>query len=267
MKIGFIGTGNMATAMIKGILKGNICNPSQIIGSDRNKEALEKKKADLGISMTDDNKEVVLNSDIIFLSVKPQVMSSVLEEIKDAVSDEKIIVSIAAGIRLKTYEEKLGDRKIVRVMPNTPCLVGEMAAGFSPNKNVTEQEAKMIRTVLGSSGKAYQVEEDLLDAITGLSGSGPAFVARIIEWFAKAGVKNNIPEDIAYELTLKTFIGTAKLLEETKMSPEELITMVSSPNGVTIKGREVLEGSDAEKIIEETITTANKRSVELSKGI
>jgi len=259
-KLGFIGAGNMAFALIKAIKKANLA--SSIIASDVNKERLDFIKGELKIETTTDNKEVIEKSDIIFLAVKPQVMDSVLEEIKDT---NKLVISIAAGITIKKLQSKLKKARIVRVMPNTPCLVGEMAAGFAVGKKVTDKEIKTVEEVLNSAGKAFYLKEELIDAVTGLSGSGPAFVARLIEAFVEAGQKEGLNKDIATELALQTFKGTAKLLQESGMTPEELVKIVSSPNGTTVAGREILEKSDYKDILIKTIKRSTERSKELGK--
>ena len=263
MKIGFIGSGNMAKALMKGILDKNVCSKDDLISSDIFPEALERIKNDFRIRVTEDNNEVIQNSEIIFLAVKPQVMNKVLEEFENY--NDKTFISIAAGIQIKKIEEVLKNTKIVRVMPNTPCLVGEMAAGYTCNDKLNEEDKKNVKKILESSGIAFEMEESKLDAVTGLSGSGPAFVARLIESFTEAGVKNGLEKDVAYALSLKTFLGTAKLLEEMKLEPAELVKMVSSPNGTTVAGREVLESSDYKEIIEKTISRAKERSEELGK--
>ena len=265
-QIGFIGAGNMAYALMKGILDKGIYGSDDIIASDKDNSRLAALKKDLKVFTTKDNNEVIDKSNIIFLAVKPQIIGPVLDEIKERLSDDKIIVSIAAGIKIDFIESKIGDKKIVRVMPNTPCLVGEMAAGMSPNSQLNKTEAKKVKDILKSSGKVFQIEESLLDAVTGLSGSGPAFVARLIESFTKAGKDNNLPEDVSYELALKTFEGTAKLLAQNNMKPKELIDMVSSPNGTTVAGRSILESSDVNDVISKTITKATQRSKELGKN-
>ncbi|MBT3324326.1 pyrroline-5-carboxylate reductase [archaeon] len=264
MKIGFIGSGNMAKALMKGILDKGISSNEEIISSDIFPEALEFVKKEYSIKTTEDNKEVVRNSEIIFLAVKPQIMNEVLEGIKEEIN-EQLIVSIAAGVTLKQIEKVLEGKKIIRVMPNTPCLVGEMAAGFSVNEFVNEEELKKIETVLRCSGVAYNLEEKDLDAVTGLSGSGPAFVARLIEAFTEAGIENGLDKDVAYSLSLKTFLGTAKLLEEKGLEAGKLVEMVSSPNGTTVAGREILESSDYKEIIKKTINRAKERSIELGE--
>ncbi|MCK5283318.1 MAG: pyrroline-5-carboxylate reductase [Nanoarchaeota archaeon] len=260
-KIGFIGSGNMAQALIKAILDKGISK--DIISSDVDEKKLDDIKNRLKINTTKDNKEVVEKSDIIFIAVKPGDIGRILDEIKISI-DNKIIVSIAAGIKISYIESKIGDKKIARVMPNTPCLVGEMAAAFSP-KNLTNDEILTIESILSSAGRVFMLEEELLDAVTGLSGSGPAFVARLIQAFTEAGMENGLDKNVAYELSLKTFEGTAKLLAEKGMMPEELIKIVSSPNGTTVAGREILDNSDIKEIIKKTIKKAAERSKELGK--
>ncbi len=253
----------MAEALIKSFRKTEVAGA--IIGSDKSKERLDYIKKELGINITQDNIEVAKNSDIIFLSVKPQDMKNLLEEIKDEIKNQ-MIVSIAAGIKISFIESIIGARKIIRVMPNTPCLVQEMAAGFAINKHLTTDEKKFISTLLNSAGTASLLDEKDLDAVTGLSGSGPAFVAYLIKAMSDAGIQQGLSKDVALNLAIQTFIGTGRLLKETKITPDELIKMVSSPNGTTVAGMGVLEKSDVSEVIEKTIAAATKRSKELGKN-
>lgn len=257
-KIGFIGAGNMGFALIKAIQKAKLAKT--IIASDINQERLDFVKEQTKIDVTTDNREVIKEANIIFIAVKPQVIDSVLEGIKDT---DKLIISIAAGVILERLESKLKKARVIRVMPNTPCLVGEMAAGFAVGKRCKDSDIKIVEELLNSAGKAFYLKEELLDAVTGLSGSGPAFVARLIEAFIEAGQKQGLNKDIATELTLQTFKGTAKLLQESGMTAEELVKIVSSPGGTTVAGREILEKSDYKNIIIKTIDRATKRSKEL----
>ena len=259
-KIGFIGAGNMAFALAKAIKNANLAK--SIIASDVNKERTDFIKKELKINVTQNNREVVDGSDIIFIAVKPQVIDPVLDGIKDI---DKLVVSIAAGVKISRIEGKLKKARIVRVMPNTPCLVGEMAAGFAVSNKVTSGEVKIVEEILSAAGKAFYLKEDKLDAVTGLSGSGPAFVARLIEAFIEAGQKEGLSKDIATELSIQTFLGTAKLLRDSGMSPDELVKLVSSPNGTTVAGREILEKSDYKDIIKKTVERATQRSKELGK--
>lgn len=264
-KIGFIGAGNMAFALAKAIKNARLAKT--IIASDINEERLDFVRKELKIITTRDNKEVIKRSDIIFLAVKPQIMSIVLDEIKGEVKDNQLIISIAAGVRLNKLESKLKNKKIIRVMPNTPCLVGEMAAGFAVGKNVTDKEIKIVEEILNSAGKAFYLKEGLLDAVTGLSGSGPAFIARLMEGLIEGGIKSGLNRDVATELALQTCLGTAKLLIESGMTADELVNIVSSPGGTTVAGRDILENSDVKDILIKTVKRASERSKELSKEI
>lgn len=263
-KIGFIGAGKMAEALIKALIEKKIVRAVNIIASDISSARLAKIKKQTGINTAKNNKEVVKKSDVVFLAVKPQNMNSVLDEIKKIVRKEQMIVSIAAGIKLKTIEKKL-NAKIVRVMPNTPCLVGEMAAGFSVGKKVTNSEKIIVDEILNSAGKAFLLTEKQLDAVTALSGSGPAFFAYFTDAMAKAAIKQGLNKDAAYELAFQTCKGTGKLLQETGLAPEELIKMVASPKGTTEAGLKVLNNSQIKKILQKTINAAVKRSKELGK--
>ena len=262
-KIGFIGAGNMAFALAKAIKKSKLAK--SIIISDVNQERIDFVKKELGVKISTDNLVVVKSADVVFLAVKPQIIDSVLGEIKDNVKG-KLIISIAAGVKLGRLEEGLSGAKVVRVMPNTPCLVGEMAAGFAVGKNVKDSDIKLVEEILCSAGKAFYLGEDMLDAVTGLSGSGPAFVARLIEWMVEGGVKSGLNREVSTELTLQTFLGTSKLLIESGMSADELVKMVSSPGGTTVAGREILEKSDVKDVLVNTVKRATLRSKELGNS-
>lgn len=260
LKIGFIGSGNMASALIRS-MKGKGVS---IIASDSNKIKLSRIRK-LGVKTTLDNKEAAKNSDIIFLCTKPNDISSVLRELKGHLRG-KVIVSIAAGIKISSIEKIAGKGiGIMRVMPNLNCTVGEMAAAYSPNKNVKNKDKKIIHNLLNSAGIAIEVNEGQMDAVTALSGSGPAFAAYIIEAFADAGSRQGLPREISYKLALQTFYGTSVLLRETKEDPKELVRRVSSPNGTTAAGLKILENEKMAEIIARSINAASKRSRELGK--
>ncbi|MEK6947379.1 MAG: pyrroline-5-carboxylate reductase [Nanoarchaeota archaeon] len=261
--ISFIGTGKMAAALISCICKNNLT--TGIIASDKNKENLEKIKSKYGrIQTTTNNKEAVKNADIVFLCVKPQNIDEVLNEIKEEIKNQ-LIVSIAAGIKIKRIESILKKSRVIRVMPNLNCLVGEMAGGFSAGKYVTKGDIEEVSKLLNVSGIAIQVEESLLDAITSVSGSGPAFFAYFIKSIAEAGIKKGLKKEIAYQLAAKTALGTGKLLSEMKITPDELIEMVASKKGTTEAGLKVLDKYKVKKILEKTVGAAYKRSKELGK--
>lgn len=259
--IGFIGCGKMGCALIGSILKNTDHN---IIGSDRSEEYLKAVKNQFKIQTTTDNKELAKMSGIIFLAVKPQDMNTVLAKIKPRIKNQ-LIVSIAAGIPIKTITSALQYNKVIRVMPNTPCLVGAMAAGYSLGKDVTKAEAAAIKEILNHAGIAFEVDEKHLDAITALSGSGPAFFAAFIKHFADAAAEDGLPKEIALKLACQTALGTGKLLLEKNMLPEELIAMVSSPGGTTVAGLHVFEKNKIESIIAHAYKAAAQRSRELGK--
>lgn len=260
--IAFIGAGKMAAALISCIYKSNISK--SIIASDRNDKNLADIKKQFKIKTLKNNKEAVKNSDIVFICVKPQDIDNVLNEIKDTIKNQ-LVVSIAAGIRLGYLESKLGNKRIIRAMPNINCLAGEMAAGFSAGRHATKKDINAVSKILNSAGIAFLLKEDLLDAVTAVSGSGPAFFAYFIKAFEEAGIKNKLPKEVASKLAVQTALGTGKLLMEKNLPPEELIAMVASKKGTTIAGLNVLKKHKARDILIKTINAAVKRSRELGK--
>lgn len=260
--ISFIGAGKMAAALISCIYKSNISK--SIITSGRNDKNLADIKKKFKIKTTKNNGEAVKNSDIVFICVKPQDIDNVLNEIKNAVGNQ-LVVSIAAGIKISHTENILKNKRIIRVMPNINCLVGEMAAGFSAGRHATKEDIKIVSEILKSAGIAFLLKEDLLDTVTAVSGSGPAFFAYLIKSFEEAGVKNGLPKEVAYKLAVQTALGTGRLLMEKNLSPEELINNVSSKKGTTIAGLNVLKKHKVKEILIKSINDAVKRSRELGK--
>jgi len=263
-QIGFIGAGKMAAALIEAILRKKIADKNEVICSDPVATQTGRLREKLGIAVARDNKQVLSDSKIVVLAFKPQNFPEAIAGLKEFVQPDQIIISILAGVRIKWIGEYLPG-KVVRVMPNTACLVGQMAAGYAAAENVSDEDLKQVKELLEAAGVAVQVSEAQLDAVTGLSGSGPAFVAYLIECFIQAGVSQGLTPQTARMLTLQTFSGTARLLAEGELKPRELIDMVSSPNGTTVAGREVLESSDVNEIIKKTIQRADQRSRELGK--
>lgn len=260
--ISFIGTGKMASALISRIYKNDISK--SIIASDKNKKNLNNIKKQFNIKTTTNNKEAIKNSDIVFICVKPKDIDDVLDEIKDTIKNQ-LIVSIAAGVRLKHLESKLKGKRIIRVMPNINCIAGEMAAGFSAGRHATKEDISSISKILSSAGIAFQLKEGLLDAVTALSGSGPAFFAYFIKAFEEAGIKNGLPKEIAFKLAAQTALGTGRLLMEKNLPPEELIKMAASKKGTTEAGLRILKKYKVNDILMKTIDAAVKRSKELGK--
>jgi len=252
----------MATALISCIHSKKIAK--SIIASSRNKKNLNNIKKQFKIKIAKNNKEAVQSSDIVFICVKPQDVDNVLNEIKDVVKNQ-LIVSIAAGIKLKHIEKILKNKRVIRVMPNINCLVGEMAAGFSAGKCAIKEDIHDVSKILNSAGISFLLKEELLDIVTAISGSGPAFFAYFIKAFEASGIKNGLQKEIALKLAIQTALGTGKLLMKQNLSPEELIAMVASKKGTTIAGLEVLDKYKASDILMETISAAFKRSKELGK--
>ncbi len=242
MKIGFIGLGNMATAMIGGMLKKQAAEASDIIGSAKTEATVQAVAAQYGIVAAKDNKEVAEASDILFLAVKPQMFPPIMEEIRDSIRKETVVVSIAAGRTLSYLKEALGeDRKLVRCMPNTPALVLEGCTGVCAAETVSEEELAQVLDLLRSFGTANVVPEKLMDVVIGVSGSSPAYVFMFIEAMADAAVAEGMPRKQAYEFAAQAVLGSAKMVLETGRHPGELKDMVCSPAGTTIRAVQTLE--------------------------
>ncbi len=264
MKIGFIGAGNMAKAMLGGILANGIFNKEEIIASDASKECLQAIESSLGISTTANNKELVKQAEVIVLAVKPQYYGAVIEEIKDEIKSHQIIVTIAPGQTIERLESLFGKKlKLVRTMPNTPALVGEGITAVCKNKEVSDDELEYICTILKGFGKAEVIDEHLMDVVVSVSGSSPAYVFMFIEAMADAAVADGMPRKQAYEFAAQAVLGSAKMVLETGKHPGELKDMVCSPGGTTIEAVRVLE----EKGLRSTIFEAMKACTKKAKGM
>lgn len=241
-KIGFIGGGNMGGAMMSGIVKTGVCKPEQVMVFDVYAPTLEKLQRELGIRTTDSIEQLIEASDIIVLAVKPQVLPSVMEEHGAKITADKLVISIAAGITLSRLTGFLSEsHKIVRVMPNTPAMVGEGMAGICPNANVSEDEKGEILEIFNCFGKAEFVPEKLIDAVVGVSGSSPAYVYMFIEALADGAVREGMPRPQAYKFAAQAVLGSAKMVLESGMHPGALKDMVCSPAGTTIESVYALE--------------------------
>ncbi len=242
MKLGFIGTGNMASAIMGGIIGKEVIPAQEIIGADLFAPGRERVKEQFGINVTDSNKEVIEKADVVILSVKPQFYESVINEIKGDVRKDQIIITIAPGKTLTWLAEKFGkDVKIVRTMPNTPAMVGEGMTAACPNEHMTEEEIAYVKTLLSSFGKVEIVPERLMDVVVSVSGSSPAYVFMFIEAMADAAVSGGMPRTQAYQFAAQAVLGSAKMVLETGKHPGELKDMVCSPAGTTIGAVRVLE--------------------------
>lgn len=242
MKIGFIGCGNMASAMIGGILKNGVFQKEEIIVSNLTEEGSRKSREKLGVVTTMDNREVVKNAKIVILAVKPQFYEEVLSEVKDLFTPEHMVIGIAPGKTLAWLEEKCGQPlKIVRLMPNTPAQAGEGMTGACINEKVTEEDLKQVLAITNSFGCTEVVPERLMDAVGAVSGCSPAYVFMFIEAMADAAVAQGMPRKQAYRFAAQAVLGSAKLVMETGLHPGELKDMVCSPAGSTIEGVRTLE--------------------------
>ena len=242
MKYGFIGTGNMANAIIGGMIGQGLANESSIWGFDQAPICLEKIKDQYGIHLATNNREVATVADMIFLAVKPHFYSQVIKEIKDYITEQKILISLAPGKTLEWFAEQFGKPiKIVRTMPNTPALVGAGMTGVCANEEVNSEELEAVLKVFRSFGKAEVVTEHLLDAVVTVSGSSPAYIFMLIEAMADAAVAEGMSRASAYEFAAQAVYGSAKMVLETGKHPGELKDMVCSPGGSTIEAVRVLE--------------------------
>ncbi len=262
--LGFIGCGNMAQAMLKGITGKKLYAPSEIMAADHSEQALETAKANLGIQVTTDNCEVASQADVLVLAVKPFHFETVITEIRDVVKPETLIISIAAGQTIANIEGLFGKNiKLVRSMPNTPALVLEGAAGVCFNAEVSEDEKKTAMALFSSFGIAHEVSESLIDTVVGVSGSSPAYVFMFIEAMADAAVADGMPRAQAYELAAQAVLGSAKMVLETGKHPGELKDMVCSPAGTTIEAVRVLEKEGFRSAVIEAQKACVKRAKEM----
>ncbi len=266
-KFGFIGAGNMAEAMMKGMISSGVCAAEELIASEVVPERREYMARTLGIMVTADNVEVVKEAKILILAVKPNIVAPVLDELKPILTADHLVISIAAGVKISYIEAHLNwGVRVVRVMPNQPCLVGASASGFALGKSAKREDKDLVQKILNSVGVAFVMDEKLLDAVTGLSGSGPAYIYLVIEAMADGGVLAGLSRDVAQTLAAQTVLGAAKTVLETKGHPGQFKDMVASPAGTTIEGLKVLEESAVRGAFIRAVEAAAKRSVELGKS-
>jgi pyrroline-5-carboxylate reductase len=256
----------MATALSGGWAKAGLLDVARSRASDPFPDARSKFEKATGVPTLDSNSAVVAACDVLILAVKPQVVPAVLDELQAVLTAQHLVISIAAGLTLKTLADGLNPGvRFVRVMPNTPCLVGASATGYSPDATATQADVELVGKLFGSVGKAFRVAEPLLDAVTGLSGSGPAFVYVLIEALADGGVRCGLPRDVAQALAAQTVLGAAKMVIETNQHPATLKDAVASPGGTTIAGLHALERAGFRAAAMDAVEAATKRAQELGK--
>lgn len=264
MKLGFIGCGNMATAIMNGIIKNGLMESSDIIGADILAPSREKVKENLGIQIAENNKEVVEKAEVFVLSVKPQFYAEVIAEIKDSVKENQLIITLAPGKTLAWLEEQFGKpMKIIRTMPNTPAMVLEGMTAVCPNEYVTPEELEYGCKILKCFGDVEIIPEKLIDAEMAIAGSSPAYVYMMIEALADGAVSEGMPRAQAYKIAAKAVMGSAKMVLETGKHPGELKDMVCSPGGTTIAAVKALEKNGFRNSLMEAVEACAAKSKEL----
>jgi pyrroline-5-carboxylate reductase len=267
-KLGFVGAGNMAGALIKGLLHAGVVAPENIVASDVKGDRLKQLHAAHGIRTTSDNHALAREVDVLVLSVKPQVIDKVLGEFGNDVRKETLVISVAAGVPIEAIESRLPEgARVVRSMPNTPATALAGATAIAPGAHATEADLDVARALFEAVGRVVVLDENLLDAVTGLSGSGPAYVMLIIEALADGGVKVGLHRDTALLLAAQTVYGSAKLLLETGEHPGRLKDMVTSPGGTAIAGLHTLESGALRKTLIDAVEAATVRAQSLGQAM
>lgn len=265
MKLGFIGAGRMAEAVIRGLLSAKAVPKNNIIISDKDSSRLKQLSKRYKVKAAESNIVAASSSDIIILAVKPQTMHQVLAELSGKVRPDQLVISIAAGIMLKSLEKYIKKSPVVRVMPNNPCLVGEGVSLISTGTLAQEKDVKSAEKIFSSVGDTIRIDEKHMNAATSLSGSGPAFVYEIVNVLTDGGVEAGLTKDLAAELASKMMLGSIKTVIKTKKAPEELVAMVTSPGGTTIAGLRVLEEGKFKETLKKAIVQAAMRAKEIGE--
>lgn len=263
-KIGFIGGGKMAEAIIGALLSSRKAAAHSIFVSDLSDDRRKVLKRDYGINAYSRNNVIPAQVNVVFLAVKPQQLESVLRETGGSFNSGHLVISIAAGKTLGFLEQLIPEARVVRVMPNLPCVIQCGMSAFCSGQRVNAADQRMVHQLLSSFGHVIEVPEDKMDAVTALSGSGPAFMAALLQYFVNGAIRQGLDNDEALKLAVQTMHGTARLIQEKNLAPDELIQSVTSPGGTTAAGREVLEHSDVGDVIARTMAAAAARSCELS---
>ena len=254
----------MAAALAKGFVNAGLVSPDSLIGSDPVPAGREAFSRSVGCETTDSNADVLAKAKVVFLAFKPHQLDEATEAVRDQFDESHLVISILAGVRLAKLDEACGGcTRLVRVMPNTPALVGEGACGYALGQSATAEDGELVKRLLSAVGVAYEVKERLIDAVTGLSGSGPAYGYMIIEALSDGGVAAGLPRDISTRLAAQTMLGAAKMVLETGKHPGELKDMVCSPGGTTIEGVHELEEGGVRSALINAVRAATERAVEL----
>jgi len=266
LKIGFLGAGKMATALAKGFVHAKLVEPSDLLASDPVGAAQQHFTAETGGRCVDSNVEVARSSNILVLAVKPGQVNEVLAEVRPHFTSDHLLISIAAGVPIERMQTALGgSARVVRVMPNTPALIGLSASAYALGNAATREDAGLTQKLFSSVGIAFELKETLLDAVTGLSGSGPAYVYMIIEALSDGGVAAGLPRDVATRLAAQTVMGSARMVLETNLHPGALKDMVTSPGGTTIEGVHELEKGGLRAALINAVRAASDKSRKLGQ--
>jgi pyrroline-5-carboxylate reductase len=267
LQVGFLAAGRMATALAAGWIRAGLCDAAHVRASDPVAAARRAFTEATGCPAGDDNRAVVDAGNLLVLAVKPQNLAGLLAEIAPRLTPRHLLVSIVAGATLRQLTDALGpDRRLVRVMPNTPCLVGASASGYAPGPGATADDVALVDRLLNAVGRAFRLPEHLLDAVTGLSGSGPAFVFLMIEALSDGGVRVGLPRDVATALAAQTVLGSARMVLETGLHPGVLKDQVASPGGTTIAGLHALERGGVRGALMDAVEAATRRAEVLGRG-
>lgn len=267
-RIGMLGAGNMAGALIRGLLASKSVTPDQIVASDVRADHLKELEAKYGIKTFSDNRKLAAASNLVVLAVKPQVIDRVLDQMSDAFAPDTLLVSIAAGVPIRSLEARLPAHvRVVRAMPNTAAIALAGATGIAPGARATPEDVNVTQALFAAIGRSVVLDESLIDAVTGLSGSGPAYVMVMIEALADGGVKVGLHRDTALLLAAQTVYGSAKLLLETGEHPGRLKDMVTSPGGTAIAGLHTLETGGIRRTLIDAVEAAAKRAAELGEAM
>jgi pyrroline-5-carboxylate reductase len=265
--IGFLGAGKMASALAKGFIRAGCVAASQVVASDPSEAARANFGQEAGTRVTASNIEVATSAATIILAVKPDMVLGLLEQVRPYLTDQQLVLSIVGGVPTRKIEDALFEgARVVRVMPNTPALVGACASAFTRGEFATEEDARTTERLLGSVGIVYEVKEKLMDSVTGLSGSGPAYVFQVIEALSDGGVAVGLPRDMAIRLAAQTVLGSAKMVLETGLHPAVLKDMVCSPGGTTIEGVLAIEKGGVRAAMIEAVRASAEKAVKIGQG-
>ena len=264
--IGIAGVGKMGEALVRGLVVGRVVPPSNVLVSDAIPTRAKEIAAKYGVGYVETTAALAGRSDILVLAAKPKDMPALVDSIAGHVKKDGLVITLAAGVRTAFVERILrGGGRVVRIMPNLACAVGEGAAAFALGKTATEHDALVVEEMFGALGRVTIVDEPMLDAVTGLSGSGPGFIAALANYMIEGGVRSGLPREVATKLTLQTMKGTAELLLLDGLEPMTLYKMVATPNGTTMAGWTVMEDRGVPQAISDGIVAASKRAAELAE--